>query len=218
MAALMRFRTPILVGVGALVVSLVVLLAWIVPEGHKVSSLDVTKQTLTTQEEALQAEIVALQHDADQKVTNCSTLTALLDEVPPTLDESQFVLDVGKLAQTAGAPSIPSLTWGASTPGSGVDAVAVGLTLQGSFGQVMAFVKGLDGSDFQRLFTVSSFTVAQAGSTGGGGGGGGGAAEPVIVGTSLQSSSAPSYSVTLEGSIYYAPAQSDACLGLKGVA
>ncbi len=214
-AFLSRFRTPLLVGVGALVLVLAVLVAWIFPEGRKLSGLNAQKQTLAIQEQTLQTDIVTLQHDQHQQVANCSTLGTLLREVPPALDESQFVLDVGTLARASGALSIPSLAWGASTPGSGVDSVAVTLTLQGTFGQVMSFVRGLDGSNFNRLFTVTSFTVGAAGSTGGGAGG---SSNPVVVGTSLQSPSAPGYQVTLVGQIFYSPSQHDACAGLKAAA
>jgi Tfp pilus assembly protein PilO len=212
MPDLKLYRVPIALGAAALVAAVVILLAWVVPQGHTLSSLDSQKQALAAQEQQLQADIVALQHDQDQKVTNCGTLQPLLAEVPPTLDESQFVLDVGALAQAAGAPSIPSLTWGASTPGPGIDSVQVSLTLQGTFGQVMAFVHGLDGSGFPRLFTVSNFSIGAAGA---GSGSSASASSPVVVGTSLQSPSAPGYQVSLSGQIYYSPTQHDVCASLQ---
>jgi Tfp pilus assembly protein PilO len=215
MTDLKPFRIPIAIGAGALVVAVVVLLAWVLPQGHTLTSLNAQKQTLTLQEQQLQADIVALQHDQDQKVTNCGTLQRLLAEVPPALDESQFVLDVGALAQAAGAPSIPSLTWGASTPGPGVDSVDVSLTLQGTFGQVLAFVHGLDGSGFPRLFTVSSFSIGAAGASGGSNQGG---SAPVVVGTSLETPTAAGYQVSLSGQIYYSPTQHDVCASLQAAA
>jgi len=221
MERFMLFRRPIAIAVGAVVVVLVVVVALVLPEGHKLSGLDTQKQTLAIQEQALQTEIVALQSDRDRQVANCGTLDRVLQEVPPALDEGQFVLDVGALAQASGAPSIPSLTWGASTAGSPVDSVAVTLTLQGTFGQVMQFVRGLDGAGFPRLFTVDSFTVGAPGSTSSGSGSpttvAGGTSNPVVVGTSLESSSAPGYQVSLAGQIYYTPprsSQSDVCAGL----
>jgi Tfp pilus assembly protein PilO len=211
METLKQYRTPLLLGVGAVVAALVILAAWIMPQGHKLSTLDGQKQLLGTQEQALQTEIVTLQHDENQKVTNCKTLTNLLQEIPSSLDEGQFVLAVGALAQASGAPSIPSLAWGASTTGSGVNAVGVTLTLDGTFGQVMNFVKGIDGSTFPRLFTVSTFSVSPAGSSTSGGGGASSSGPPVIVGQSLQNGGTPGYQVSLQGSIYYAPSQTNAC-------
>lgn len=210
--AVRQYRTPILVAVGAVVAAAVVLLAWAVPDGHTLSALDAQKQTLASQEQLLQAQIIALQHDQNQKVSNCTTLTTLVNEIPPALDESQFVLDIGTLAQHSGDASIPSLTWGASSTGSGVDSIAVTLNLQGTFGQVMTFVKGLDGSAFPRLFTVSTFSVGAVGSSGTGGVASGG--NPVVVGTSLESGSAAGYAVSLQGDIYYAPSQKDVCTAL----
>lgn len=220
MPNLQPFKVPLAIGAGAVVVAVVVLLAWVLPQGHTLSALDAQQQTLTLQQTSLQEEILALQRDQHQKVANCATLNELLAAVPPALDESQFVLDVGALAQAAGAPSIPSLTWGAATAGAGVDTVDVSITLQGTFGQVMAFVHGLDGSGFPRLFTVSSFSVGQAGSspTAPTSAGSAGTSDPVVVGTSLQSASAPGYQVSLSGQIYYAPQQHDACTSLQAAA
>jgi len=223
MERLIPFRTPIAIAAAGLVLVLVVVFALILPEGHKLSTLNSQKQNLTIEEQALQTEIVALQHDRDQQVANCGTLDRVLEEVPDALDEGQFVLDVGALAQASGAPSIPSLTWGASTAGSPVDSVAVTLTLQGTFGQVMQFVKGLDGAGFPRLFTVDSFSVGAAGSAGStpSSGSSGAASAPVVVGTSLQAASTPGYQVSLAGQIYYKPArvsQADVCAGLQGAA
>lgn len=211
MEALKPYRTPIILAVGAVVVVLALLLAFVLPEGHKLSVVDAEQQTLTIQEQTLQADIVALQHDKAQQLSNCATLGRALGEVPPALDEGQFVLDVGALAQQSGAPSIPSLTWGASTSGAGVDSVAVTLTLAGTFGQVMSFVKGLDGASFPRLFTVSTFTVGSAGGGSGGSGSSGSTANPVVVGTSLPSPFSPGYQVSLAGHIYYAPTLHDVC-------
>ncbi|MDA8073203.1 MAG: hypothetical protein M0Z82_16800 [Actinomycetota bacterium] len=219
MEQLKPYRTPIAVAGATVVVVLALMLAFVLPEGHKLSALDAQRQTLALQERVLQADIVALQHDKAQQVSNCGTLGHVLQEVPPALDEGQFVLDVGALAQHSGAPSIPSLTWGASTSGAGVDSVAVTLTLAGTFGQVMSFVRGLDGASFPRLFTVSTFTVGAAGSVPGSGAGSSGAlTNPVVVGKSLPSPSAPGYQVSLAGHIYYAPTLHDVCAGLKTAA
>lgn len=215
MDALKPYRTPIIVAGATVVVLLALVLAFVLPEGHKLSALDAQRQTLTMQEQALQDEIVALQHDKAEQAANCATLGRALEEVPPALDERQFVLDVGALAQHSGAPSIPSLTWGASTSGAGVDSVAVTLTLAGTYGQVMSFVKGLDGASFPRLFTVSTFTV---GSAGGGSGSSGSATDPVVVGTSLPSPFAPGYQVSLAGHIYYSPSLHDVCSALHTAA
>lgn len=227
MERLVPFRVPIAVAVAGVVVVLVAVFAFIVPEGHKLATLDAQKQNLAIQEQALQTEIVALQHDRDQQVANCGTLDTVLQEVPDALDEGQFVLDVGALAQASGAPSIPSLTWGASTAGSPVASVSVTLTLQGTFGQVMQFVRGLDGAGFPRLFTVDDFTVGAAGAPGASGSpniqtaSSGTTANPVVVGTSLQAADAPGYQVSLTGQIYYTPAKASeaaVCTGLRSPA
>ncbi len=210
-------RAVVTVGV-AVVVLVVALLAWVLPEGRRVTSLDQEKQTLTTQEQALEDELIALEHDQRRQALNCRDYAQFESEIPPSLDESQFVLDVGSLARAAGDPSIPSLTWGASSEVDGLQAVQVTLTLEGTFGQVTSFVKGLDGSSFPRLFVVSSFSVGLAGQQGGSqlpaSSSNGSSSGAVVVGPSLAPSSLPGYEVKISGDIYDDPAETDPCSGV----
>jgi len=207
------YQRPLVVGVVAVVVIVVALLAWVLPERHREAQLSATRQELSSQEQALQAELLALEHDQHQQVANCRSYSRFVAEIPPALDESQFVLDVGALASASGAPSIPRLTWGAASTQGGLQAVQVTLTLEGTFGQVMAFVKGLDGSAFPRLFTISSFSVSLAGQNGGSstGSSAGSEAGAVVVGTSLAPASASGYQVTVAGQIYDDPGEHDPC-------
>ncbi len=143
-AHLHPYRHVLLVTLVAVVVLVAALLAWVLPEGRHAAQLQATRQELSAQEQALQAELLALEHDQHQQVLNCQSYSRFVAEIPPALDESQFVLDVGALASASGAPSIPSLTWGSASTQDGLQTVQVTLTLVGTFGQVMNFVKGLD--------------------------------------------------------------------------
>ncbi|MCK4176541.1 type 4a pilus biogenesis protein PilO [Aciditerrimonas ferrireducens] len=212
-AHLHPYRHVLLVTLVAVVVLVAALLAWVLPEGRHAAQLQATRQELSAQEQALQAELLALEHDQHQQVLNCQSYSRFVAEIPPALDESQFVLDVGALASASGAPSIPSLTWGSASTQDGLQTVQVTLTLVGTFGQVMNFVKGLDGSAFPRLFTVSSFAVNLAGQGQGtpSSSSGGSSAGAVVVGTSLAPASSPGYEVKVTGQIYDDPGEQDPC-------
>ena len=72
--------------------------------------------------------------------------------------------------------------------------VQVGLTLAGTYGQMTAFLQGLD--TFPRLFTVS--TIAIAGGS-------------VVTGGQTLSPSTAGYTLTLNGDIYYSTGQKNVC-------
>jgi Tfp pilus assembly protein PilO len=77
--------------------------------------------------------------------------------------------------------------------------VQVSLTLNGNYGQVSAFIKGLD--SFPRLFTVTTISV-----NGGPIAAAGGAVNPATAGYTLQ----------LTGAIYYSQGRQDACQSRSG--
>ena len=106
-----------------------------------------------------------------------------------------FFHQVSALAVAAGDPNTPtiSVTQAAASP-SGVKAVTVSMTLTGTYGQMTAFLKGLD--TFPRLFTINTIAI-----TGGN----------VAVGGSSPSPNAGGYNLTMAGAIYYATGQADVC-------
>src|ERR1700721_2517536 len=60
MDQLRRFVWPIATGGSVLVIALIALVAWIAPEGHKVSAANANKVILTGQEASLRAETSGL--------------------------------------------------------------------------------------------------------------------------------------------------------------
>jgi Tfp pilus assembly protein PilO len=196
MEILSRYRIPLLTAVGALVVVIVVLVAWISPEGTKLSSLRAQQTQLLTQQSHLQAELATLQREKTQVASNCQALTTDLTKIPgvPTVDD--FFHQVTALAVAAGDPNTPSISVTQSAAGSsGVRPVAVDLQLQGTYGQMSAFVHGLD--SFPRLFTVTSFTVAGGPLAAGG--------APINPGTA-------GYNLNLVGNIFYSTGQTNVCV------
>ena len=97
----------------------------------------------------------------------------------------------------AGDPNTPSISvTQAQTSADGVKIVTVSLSITGSYGQTMAFLKGLDA--FPRLFTVNSIGI-----NGGN----------VAVGGTSVSPGAGGYTLTLAGSIFYSAGQANVCAG-----
>lgn len=201
MEALQRFRLPLLIGAGALVFVAVVFVALVNPQGHKLSSLQTKEHQLQAQQAQLQAQIVSLKHDKASFAANCAKLGTALAEVPATPDVSQFLQQVTNLAVTTGnanTPTISVLQATGSSAAAGATPVQVSLTLEGTYGQTAAFIKGLD--SFPRLFTVTQMSV-----TGGLIAAGGGAIDPATAG----------YNLTLTGAIYYTTNRQDVCQTTK---
>jgi Tfp pilus assembly protein PilO len=195
MEKLIRFRIPLLTAVGAMIVAIVVYATWISPEGGKLSGLHAKEAQLESQQSHLQVELFTLKREKAHVAANCAQLTQDLTAVPGTPSVDAFFQQVTQLAVSSGDPNTPSISvTNAAAPVSGVKLVSVSLTLQGSYGQMTAFLKGLE--TFPRLFSVSTITV-----NGG----------PVAVGGSAVNPSQGGYNLTLGGNIFYSAGQADVC-------
>jgi Tfp pilus assembly protein PilO len=195
MEQITRYRIPLLTGLGALVVAIIVYAAWISPEGSKLSSLNARQTQLQSQQQHLQIELATLQRAKAHQASNCAELTKDLTKIPgvPTVDA--FFQQVTGLAHAAGDPNTPSISVLQSPTAAGTTkVVTVNLTLSGNYGQMSAFLHGLD--SFPRLFTVTTITV-----NGG----------PLAVGGSAVNGSTGGYNLTLAGNIYYSTGQSNVC-------
>jgi len=197
MEYLQRFRLPLLVGGGTLVFIFAVYAALISPQGHKLSALHVTEAKLQSQQADLQTEIVGLRHDKADFASNCAKLGTAVTEIPTAPDVSQFLQQVTNLAVATGNANTPSISV-LQAPGSagtgGATPVQVSLSLNGNYGQMSSFIKGLD--SFPRLFTITQLSVS-----GGPVAAGGGAVDP----------STPNYTLTMTGAIYYSTGHQDVC-------
>jgi len=199
MKELQKFKIPIIAGLATLVIALIVLLAWIVPQGHKLSALNAQNVQLTTQQQTLQLRLVQLQHEKQTLPANCAELSKLLIAVPGQAAYADFDRQVTSLAVASGDPNTPSLSVtsaAASAAGvpAGVESIQVSLSVAGDYGQISTFIDGLD--SFPRLFTIS-----QLGVTGG----------PIISGGSPIPAGTPNYTVQLTGSIYFSSTQQNLC-------
>jgi len=195
MEQLTRYRTPILTGVAAVVFAIVVFVAWISPEGSKLSSLHAQQTQLQSQQTHLQTELTTLRQAKTHLASNCQALSKDIDEIPGAPSVDSFFNQVTALAVASGDPTTPSISVTQATGGTaGANPVAVTFTLEGNYGQMTAFLKGLD--TFPRLFTVTSITIA-----GGSVATGGTTINPATAG----------YTLDLSGNIYYSAGQQNVC-------
>jgi len=195
MDQLTRYRTPIITAVGALVVAIIVFVAWISPQGSKLSSLHAQQTQLQSQESHLRTELTTLKRDKAHLATNCAELTKDLTEIPGTPTVDSFFHQVTDLAVAAGDPNTPSISVTQAPGGAGdVKTVAVNMTLTGTYGQMTAFLHGLD--TFPRLFTVTSVTVN------------GGA---LAIGGQTVPANTGGYNLALIGNIFYSTGQNNVC-------
>jgi len=199
MEQLKRFRVPVFIGVGTLILSVIVYAAWISPEGSQLTSLHAKQAQLQTQQTALQIRIATLRREKSQLVTDCQQLTTDLTEIPGTPSVDSFLQQVTALAVASGDPNTPSIsvtqaTTTAGKTGGGVTPVTVALTLNGTYGQMTSFLAGLD--SFPRLFTVTSVSVS------------GGS---VVSGGQTVSPGATGYTLTMTGDVFYSTGQRNVC-------
>jgi Tfp pilus assembly protein PilO len=201
MERLQQYRVPVFTAIGALVVAVIVLLAWISPEGSKLSTLRAQQTQLGSQQASLQAEIATLQREKADFGPTCSSLAKYATEIPPAPDVDSFFKQVTALAVSSGDPNTPSISVGGaagSTQGSSsATPVAIAFTLDGTYGQMSAFLEGL--YSFPRMFTISQVTI------------GAGPGAPVAKPGGAPAASSPGFSLSLDGSIYYSTGPADVC-------
>jgi Tfp pilus assembly protein PilO len=224
-----EYRTPLLIGAGALVVALLLYAILVSPQSSKLSSLQNQETQLQGRQTALEAKLTSLKSEKQNLTKSCADLEKIASQIPsvetPTdvdAEESSFESQFNGLAETSGvtlsqfsgfAPaSTASATTGTSTPGTtaGVVAVPTTLTVTGDYGKMTAFINGLD--RFPRLFVIQTFDLtygvgtASASSASGSSGSGSAvdsSSAPLWVGGTPTAASAGPYSLAIDGSIYY---------------
>jgi Tfp pilus assembly protein PilO len=248
MNSVREYRMPLMIGGGALVVALLIWVALIAPQNSKLSSLQAKQSQLTLQQTSLEAKIASLKTAKQRLASSCADLQKIATQIPsvqsPTdidAEESSFESQFNALTASSGvnltafsgftpagpagtttpttAPVRPGAT---ATPGD-VTPVPTTLSVTGNYGQITAFINGLD--SFPRLFVIQNFvlatgTTAGSGSSGSSGtsgssgaAGAGSSGAPLWTGGTATSPGAGPYSLAITGSIYYtsAPNALEAC-------
>jgi len=243
MSTVREYRTPLAIAGGTLVAVILLWAILISPQKSKLASLQSHETQLQGQQSGLQAKLVSLQTEQQQLSSKCTDLQKISTQIPsvqsPTdidAEESSFESQFNGLAASTGvtlsqfsgftpasAASTPAAT-PATTTAADVVAVPTTLTVTGNYGQMLAFVNGLD--NFPRLFVIQSFVLSfgtnsgssSASSTPSVGSSGGaaassGATNSLWIGGTPTSSAATPYNLAITGSIYYTttPSALDAC-------
>jgi len=228
-----EYRTPLLIGVGALVAVLILWIALVSPQNKKLSSLQTQETQLQTQAAGLQSKLASLKTEQQQLSGNCVDLQKIATQIPsvqsPTdidAEESSFEEQFNGLTASSGvaltqfsgfAPATsttaaPAATASAATASatSGVVPVPTTLAVTGNYGQMTSFINGLD--RFPRLFVIQSFTLSLGSSAAGSSGSSSSSSStgsvsatgtPLWVGGTPTAAGAGPYSLTITGSIYY---------------
>jgi Tfp pilus assembly protein PilO len=232
-----EYRIPLMIGVGALVAALLIWALLVAPQNSKLTSLQAQETTLQTQQTTLQVKLASLKTEQQKLSSNCADLQKITTQIPsvqsPTdidAEESSFESQFNALTSTtgvtltqfsgfagaSGASGATTPTTTASTSGSagatttaGDVAVPTTLAVTGNYGQMTAFVKGLD--SFPRLFVIQNFvlalgTTAPTSSSSSGSSGtasAGTSTSPLWVGGTQTGASSGPYSLGITGSIYY---------------
>ncbi|MHB8263098.1 MAG: hypothetical protein ACYDGY_05035 [Acidimicrobiales bacterium] len=202
-----RYKFSLITAAVVILVLIVAYVAWISPEGSKLSTLDTQQTSLMAEQQSLSTEIAHLRAVGSGYVKNCSELERRIGQIPPTVDESGFLDDIDALAKATGTSlpgysfSLPTVTLppsssGASANHSNVSAITVTLNLSGTYGQVSTFLRRL--GSLGRLYVVSSYALKSGNASSSGN-------------SSILPTAGSPFMVTLVGSIYYSPTEKDVC-------
>jgi len=232
------------------VVAILLYALLIAPQSSKLSSLDAQKTQLSAQQQNLQAKLTGLQAEKQSLPTKCTSLQKISVQIPSVenpgdlaAEQSSFYNQLTALVGSSGT-SIPSFAWtgnsatgatattatttpaaGASPAVSGVVPVPVKMLISGTYGQMSAFIAGLD--SFPRLFVIQTFTLSVGPSAAAGTSSTASAsssATPAANAPALWVGGAPTsggsgpYGLDLTGSIYYTatPSALAACTQATG--
>jgi Tfp pilus assembly protein PilO len=201
MGSLGRWRAVAVVAAVVVVLLIVDWLAWLSPESHKLSTLSSEKQSLEARQSSLASQIESLKVERGQLPRNCAKLVKDVTAIPGTPSIDAFYAQLSQLATSSGV-STPSITNQVEKPGAPgqLSAVTFTLTVKGNYGQMSAFLHGLD--TFPRLLTVAQLQVNGGGAPAGGG-------PPVVSGGGSIPPSTPGYTLTMTGTIYYVVGEVD---------
>jgi Tfp pilus assembly protein PilO len=181
-----EYQRPLMIAGIALVALLLIWAVLVSPQNSKLSNLQAQESSLQSKQAALTAKLATLRSEKQNLTASCADLQKIATEIPtvqsPTdidAEESSFESQFNELAASsgvslsqfsgftpattaAGTPAATAPATGSTAAGSAasadVTAVPTTLTVSGNFGQMMAFINGLD--TFPRLFVIQKFVLA----------------------------------------------------------
>lgn len=160
-AALRKPRTMVAVAI-AVVVVLVWLLAFFLPEGSRISTLTSETEAIQAKITAENAKIAAIHHTAASIAKLRAMKASLGAYVPSTIGIYDYV-DLLSATVTKSQMTLTTVTPGADTPisGSPYTTVGVDLTVKGTYDHLLTLITNL--YDLPRLTVITTLTISGGG-------------------------------------------------------
>lgn len=157
----LRRPKVLLVVAGALVVVLVWVLAFFVPQGHKLSSLQTEEQSLQAQVDAGNARVAQLRVESQHSAQIQAMVQKLQGYAPATSDISY----ISVLSNAAKASGVAVTSLGPGTPvavsGSPFDSIPITAAVTGSYDNLLGFIRAI--YQLPRLTDIDSVQVTGGG-------------------------------------------------------
>lgn len=157
-------RAPLIVGVVAAALAVVLILFLVLPKMHGVDAAKSTLAASQAQQQTLESQLAALQQAQADADKNKAIIAKVQQEIPPTVDEPGMFLLLSNAATRAGiklwqfTPSPP-----APDPSTGLSAIPVAFTVKGSYFALAEFLFNLE--TLPRVAKVQNATLGDAGAS-----------------------------------------------------
>ena len=147
---------------GALVVVLAWLMAFFIPQGHKLSSLQAQEQSLQSQVDAGNARVAQLRIESQHSAQIAAMVKKLQGYAPATSDISYIAL-LSNTAKAAGV-TVTSIGPGVAVPvqGSSYQSIPIAATVKGPYDNLLAFIQAV--YSLPRLTDIDSLNISGGGS------------------------------------------------------
>lgn len=146
---------------GALVVVLVWVLVFFVPQGHRLTTLQGDEQSLQAQVNAGNARVAQLREESQHSAQIQAMVKKLKGYVPTTSDIT-YIATLSNAAKASGV-KVTSLGPGTSAPvpGSSFDAIPVTATVTGTYDNLLTFIRNV--YSLPRLTDIDSVQITGGG-------------------------------------------------------
>ena len=158
---ILRQPKVMLVIAAALVVVLAWLMAFFVPQGHKLSALQAQEQSLQTQVNAGNAKVAELRVESQHAAQIAAMVQKLQGYAPSTSDISYIAL-LSNAAKAAGV-TVSAIGPGVAVPvtGSPYQSIPVSATIDGTYDNLLSFIKTVYA--LPRLTDINSLSISGGG-------------------------------------------------------
>ncbi|HUZ11136.1 MAG TPA: type 4a pilus biogenesis protein PilO [Acidimicrobiales bacterium] len=162
-AAVVKSR-PVLIALGVgLVVLLIWLLAFFLPQGKDLSKYHAQQQQLQTQQSQLEVQLAQLRATSKATPRLLALQAQYTNLVPPTADIYNYINLMSSTAAASGMHlvSITPSSTGTPVPGTSLQAIPVSLVTTGSYDSTLGFIKAVYA--LPRLTVVNSMSLTGGG-------------------------------------------------------